>query len=77
MMHSETQNGFFGAGCNSLPAVQSAKKCAVHISRSGEIPEPTVNGDSAKVRMREEQSRTPYMHVIAPDAKSHQGHFTT
>lgn len=50
MMHSETQNGFFGAGCNSLPAVQSAKKC-ICISRSGEIPEPTVIGCKAKVRM--------------------------
>ena len=50
MMHTETQNGFFGAGCNSLPAVQSAKKC-VRISRSGAIPEPTVTGRKVKVRM--------------------------
>ena len=52
MMHTETQikDGFFGAGCNSLPAVQSAKKC-FGISRSGVIPEPTVNGCKAKVRM--------------------------
>lgn len=49
MMHTETQikDGFFGAGCNSLPAVQSAKKC-FGISRSGAIPEPTVNGDTPK-----------------------------
>jgi len=53
MMHTETQikDGFFGAGCKSLPAVQSAKRCCDCISRSGAIPEPTVNGRKAKVRM--------------------------